>query len=181
MVYGMHLKLAGTMLYAATSLFLALGAGCVVPPPIDVDTTDGGGTNHPPRLRWDVTLPRLGDKSLTVHQTATGKPAVTQPFSVAFVDVDRQVVSVRFFINKNYKSAIADRQSPVPSDDFNGVFIEIPGLCDQYVNSVIDNYDLEVYISDKGFVDKGDDLRVINPGGYRDNGHWTLVCKAPEG
>lgn len=170
---------AGIMAFLAASLLVFGSAGCIIPPPLDVDTSDGGGANRPPLLRWDVIYPPLL-KPLTVRQTGQGKVPVKQAFSIAFVEKDRQVVSVRFFIKKNYKSAIVDLKSPQPQDEFNGVWVEISGLCDALVNNIVDNYDLEVYISDSGFVEKGDDLRVIGPGGYRDNAFWTLVCEPPE-
>ena len=38
---------------------------------------------------------------------------------------------------------------------------------------------LEFYVSDNGFVGRGSDLRVPNPGGLRDSLLWVFNCVEP--
>lgn len=145
---------------------------CVIPPHLE-DEFDAGG-NRRPQVRWEVTMPKIGD--LILNQSNNPQSPQSKAFNVGLEDPDsRQPLYVRLFLDGNYQSYVYDTEV-APKEGLRGCAFELRGLCDQMVNFVLGRHMLELYVSDETFVTEGEDLRVISFGGQRDNITWQLSC-----
>lgn len=162
------------------SMALAL-AGCLIPPPLEAESSDGG-PNHPPQILWETIQPPLG--TLTRSQTA---PGATKKVSVSFLiivsDPDPQTLFLNIFLDgvKNkptpYSKPIRSEQAQPTSTGKRAFILDLDGPCDELVNYSIDTYSLEFYVSDTGFLES--EQRLPKPGGQATSIAWRLVCTVP--
>jgi hypothetical protein len=152
-------------------------SACIVPTHLEEMEADGG-ENHRPQIRRDLTRPP-GD-TFTAYQTPEGSGELRrQEFTLAVKDPDNQELYVRMFIDRQYDAWIYDGVSEATAEETRSIRFEVPGLCDDKVNGEVDTFFLEIYVSDGLFLDEGQDLRLVEPGGYRDGISWDLVCRPP--
>ena len=149
---------------------------CVVPQDLSV----AGGPNNRPRLVGERTFPTLGE-TITVQQTPSGKTPEPFVFIVTINDPDEQTVFIRLFLNGDYTRPLSlpPTRDRAAGSGLRALPFEVSGLCDELVGHVVGRYELELYVSDSGFVGAGDDLRVPQPGGLTTNGYWRLNCTGP--
>ena len=73
-----------------------LVTGCLIPPPLEAEGSDGG-PNHPPQILWDIISPPTGP--LTRPQTAPGATKkVTVSFVIGVYDPDPQTLHLNIFL-----------------------------------------------------------------------------------
>lgn len=157
----------------------ALGvSACVLPEDLHAPQ------EHAPHLLAALSTPEPGIV-FSVARSAAGSPQSRQTFTTVVVDADDQVLLARAFVDGRYDRALAlnnDRIPPAPpaiTDGRRTHLFDIDGLCDAPVNNVLGRHVLEFYVSDNGFVGRGSDLRVPNPGGLRDSLLWVFNCVEP--
>lgn len=157
----------------------ALGASaCVLPEDLHAPQ------EHAPHLLAGDTTPAPA-RVFSYAQSTAGGARPRQNFNTIVVDTDDQVLHTRAFIDGRYDRALAlnnDRVPPAPAgitDGSRSYFFTIEGLCDAQVNNELGRHVLELYVSDNGFVGRGSDLRVPNPGGLRDSLLWVFNCIEP--
>jgi len=145
---------------------LALG-GCVIPPDLQL-MQDGGVANTAPWIKTAVTTPR---PNTTVLHRKKDDPLV---FAVSLVDDEKQVLSLRFFKDREYATEVQiSRDTTTGGVVEQDVIFTISGFCDQAPFPKL----LELYVSDNGFVSSGSDLRKVNEGGLSTSTGWDLTCQ----
>jgi hypothetical protein len=147
---------------------LALG-GCLIPP--DRELMVDGGVNRAPSINTSLSVPKPGG---VFDYWQLAKP---KEFSVVLKDLDKQALSLRFFLERKYETKLPlDKNATTGGGTSQPIVVKIAGLCDELVDSLEGTYFLEIYVSDSGFLDSGDDLRQVKPGGLSTNANWTLKC-----
>lgn len=170
-----HMLRSFVMVLSVASLcsLLFAGFGCVIPADIEPATSEG------PWIDVDLTIPDPRDvKSYAQGQTEAVK------FSVNVGEPNGQLITARVFVDAQYDAPIDPEPnsiSPNPDSPNTGVgyVFSLRGLCDELVDYELGRHILELYISDNGFWDQGTDLRVVNPGGFRNNVLWRFNCVEP--
>jgi hypothetical protein len=147
---------------------------CLIPPtyeePVD------SGANHSPSILRTATLPPLGEQ-LSLYQ------GQSKSFFVWVDDPDDQELTFRMFLQRKWDKLVPLSKDRIEKSTSSrkALSFEVTGLCDVLVNNVLADYDLEIYVSDGGFVESGKDLRETPVGALRNNDGWTLSCLAPTG
>jgi hypothetical protein len=157
-------------------LAAALGTGCLIPPPLELEGSDGG-LNHRPKIEYDLTTPAV-DQPKSIKQTAPGKTPAPVPFIVFLTDPDPQTLFLHVFINgslRGYKIPIWSDQAPPTATGKRGFTVDFGGICDEPANFELGRHDLEFYFSDSGFLAEGE-RREPNPGGQVVSILWQLNC-----
>jgi hypothetical protein len=152
-------------------------SGCLIPPPLEVESSDGG-PNHPPKIIWDLLQP---PSPLTMFRTDPGKKKESRLFNISLYDPDPQTVHLNVFLDgrkDRYAKPVRSDQVPATPSGNRSFILNWEGLCDELVNYATGSFDLEFYISDSGFMTEGEQ-NVPKPGGQAVPIFWRLVCVLP--
>ncbi|MCB9558336.1 MAG: hypothetical protein H6707_19635 [Deltaproteobacteria bacterium] len=152
-----------------------LSNACVIPPA----TVTQDPSNTAPVVQLSSTIP-------SPQALVTAKQGEAAQFFVVFADPDPEDVTLRVFLPvaigklPDYTRKLDEFIIGPTSGNLRGAPVLIQGLCDGLVGNVPGRYDLEMYLSDTGFVDDGDDLRtprvVDGRRGGRDSVRWLVDC-----
>ena len=150
---------------------LGLSQGCFVPPPLEREAD--GSTNRPFVILRDATAPPIG-KVFTLLQ------GEEKTLNIALNDPDTSSLHARAFVDSVRDEVVAS-SSPIGC---TGRCAAVFGSrwCDEVVEfDVVSPHLIEIYISDRQFVDTGTDATKTEAGANIEVVAWVYNCLASSG